>query len=77
MDETKRRSKFAELRKIATVRNIRKFEDDVYEYTMRIRHISNEEDEVLKSSRLRLLSAINKVLKSSLSILGIDTVDKL
>ena len=40
-------------------------------------NISNEEDEVLKSSRLRLLSAINKVLKSSLSILGIDTVDKL
>ena len=40
-------------------------------------NISNEEDEFLKSSRLRLLSAVNKVLKSSLSILGIDTVDKL
>lgn len=41
---TQRKSKFAELRKQATVKNIRKFESDVYEYAMRIRHISTEED---------------------------------
>ncbi len=40
-------------------------------------NISNEEDLVLKSSRLRLLIALNKVIKTSLSILGIDTVDYL
>lgn len=40
-------------------------------------HINNEEDNTLKTSRLRLLLAIKKVLTLGLSILGIDTVDKL
>lgn len=40
-------------------------------------NISNEEDIVLKSSRIRLLKAINKVLKEALTILGIDTIDYL
>lgn len=40
-------------------------------------NISNEEDLVLKSSRIRLLKAIDKVLKEALSILGIDSIDSL
>lgn len=40
-------------------------------------NISNEEDIVLKSSRIRLLKCITKVLTSSLNILGIDTVDQM
>ena len=38
-------------------------------------NISNETDEVLKSSRIRLLNCFVNVIKSSLSILGIDSVD--
>ena len=40
-------------------------------------NIANEEDEILKSSRLRLLKSILRVLTNGLSILGIDTIDKL
>ncbi len=40
-------------------------------------NISNEEDVILKSSRLRLLKSIAQVLISSLKILGIETLDKL
>ncbi len=40
-------------------------------------HISNEKDLVLKSSRVKLLMCIQKVIKSSLEILGIETVDSL
>lgn len=40
-------------------------------------NIKNEEDEILKSSRIRLLKAIDKVLKEALTILGIDTIDYL
>ena len=40
-------------------------------------NISNEEDLVLKSSRIRLLKAIDKILKEALSILGIDSIDSL
>ncbi len=40
-------------------------------------NISNESDPVLKSSRLKLLMCIQKVIKSSLEILGIETVDTL
>lgn len=40
-------------------------------------NISNEENLVLKSSRLRLLLCIQKVIAASLEILGIETVDSL
>lgn len=40
-------------------------------------NITNEENIVLKSSRIRLLKAIIKVLTSALSVLGIHTVDHL
>jgi len=40
-------------------------------------NISNEEDVVLKSSRIRLLKSIDKVIKEALSILGIDSIDSL
>ena len=40
-------------------------------------NISNESDIVLKSSRIKLLNCIYKVVCSSLKILGIDTIDKL
>lgn len=40
-------------------------------------NISNEEDIVLKSSRIRLLKAIEKVIKEALSVLGIDSIDRL
>ena len=40
-------------------------------------NISNEEDVVLKSSRIRLLNSIKTVLENALSILGISTVDKM
>lgn len=40
-------------------------------------NITNEEDIVLKSSRIRLLNSLTKVLTSALKILGIETVDKL
>ena len=40
-------------------------------------NISNESDIILKSSRIRLLKCISKVLTNSLKILGIDTVEKL
>ncbi len=40
-------------------------------------NISNEQDEVLKSSRIRLLMCLQKVIKSSLQILGIEVVDSL
>ena len=45
----------------------------LYEQT----NISNETDEVLKSSRLRLLKAISKVITNALKVLGIDTIDRL
>ena len=40
-------------------------------------NITNEEDLVLKSSRIRLLKCTNKVLTNALKILGIDTIDSL
>jgi len=40
-------------------------------------NITNEEDVVLKSSRIRLLKAIEKVIKEALSILGIDSIERL
>lgn len=40
-------------------------------------NITNEEDIVLKSSRIRLLKAIKKVLIEALSILGIESIDSL
>ena len=40
-------------------------------------NISNEEDIVLKSSRIRLLKCLIDVLTKSLKILGIDTIDKI
>ena len=40
-------------------------------------NITNEEDIVLKSSRIRLLQCTNKVLTNALKILGIDTIDSL
>ena len=40
-------------------------------------NITNEKDEVLKSSRLRLLKAIRKVLTEALFILGIECIDSL
>lgn len=46
-NETKtemKQSKFAELRKQTTIKNIRKFEQDLYEYKMRIRHVADEDD---------------------------------
>ncbi len=39
--------------------------------------ISNEPDNLLKSSRVRLLNSISKVLTSALKVLGIETVDHL
>ena len=41
---TSRKTKYAELRKSATLKSMKNFEQDVYEYTMRIRHISDESD---------------------------------
>lgn len=40
-------------------------------------NISKEENKVLKSSRLRLVKAIKTTLTNALSILGIETVDKM
>ena len=40
-------------------------------------NISNEEDIVLKSSRIRLLKCLIAVLTKSLKILGIETIDKI
>lgn len=37
-------SKYAELRKQTAIKNIRKFEQDLYEYKMRIRNIADEDD---------------------------------
>lgn len=43
-DNSRRRTSYAQLKKEATLKNMRKFEGDVYEYSMRIRHVSEEED---------------------------------
>lgn len=40
-------------------------------------NISNEQNLVLKSSRIRLLNCISKVLNTSLNILGIESIDSL
>ncbi len=40
-------------------------------------NISNEENIILKSSRIRLLNCISKVIKNALGVLGIETVDKI
>ena len=40
-------------------------------------NISNESDITLKTSRIRLLKCISKVLTSALKILGIETIEKL
>lgn len=40
-------------------------------------NISNETDNTLKSSRIRLLQSISKVLTNALKILGIETIEKL
>lgn len=39
-----KQSKFAKLRKESAIKNIKKFEQDLYEYKMRIRHVSDEDD---------------------------------
>ena len=39
-----KRSKYAELRKESAIKNMHKFEQDLYEYKMRIRHIADEDD---------------------------------
>lgn len=39
-----KQSKYAELRKSTAIKNIRKFEQDLYEYKMRIRHVADEDD---------------------------------
>ena len=39
-----KQSKYAELRKASAIKNIRKFEQDLYEYKMRIRHVADEDD---------------------------------
>ena len=39
-----KQSRYAELRKASAIKNIRKFEQDLYEYKMRIRHIADEDD---------------------------------
>jgi hypothetical protein len=39
-----KQTKYAELRKQAAIKNMRKFEQDLYEYKMRIRHVSDEDD---------------------------------
>jgi hypothetical protein len=39
-----KQSKYAELRKQTAIKNIRKFEQDLYEYKMRIRHVADEDD---------------------------------
>lgn len=46
-NETKsevKQSKWAQMRKQSAVKNIRKFEQDLYEYKMRIRHVADEDD---------------------------------
>ncbi len=40
-------------------------------------NIQNESDEILKSSRLRLINAVNITLTNALKVLGIKTVDKM
>lgn len=40
-------------------------------------NISNESDVILKSSRIRLLNCILKVITSALKVLGIETIEKL
>lgn len=40
-------------------------------------NISNEQDEVLKSSRIKLLMSLIRVITNGLKVLGIDTVDQL
>ena len=40
-------------------------------------NISNETDIVLKSSRIRLLNCISKVITIALKVLGIETIEKL
>ena len=40
-------------------------------------NITNESDVILKSSRIRLLKCISKVLTNALKILGIETIEKL
>lgn len=40
-------------------------------------NINNEENEILKSSRIRLLKCIIRVLENSLNIIGIKTIDNL
>lgn len=37
-------TKYAKMRREITLKNINKFEQDMYEYTMKIRHVSTEED---------------------------------
>jgi hypothetical protein len=49
-----RQTKYAELRKSATLKQIKKFEEDVYEYTMRIRHIATEEDALYLMRQINL-----------------------
>ena len=40
-------------------------------------NITNESDIILKSSRIRLLQCVSKVLNNALKILGIETIEKL
>ena len=39
-----KQSKYAELRKQSAIKNIKRFEQDLYEYKMRIRHVADEDD---------------------------------
>jgi hypothetical protein len=41
---SRRKTKFAQLRSQTTEKSLKQFENDIYEYSMRVRHIATEED---------------------------------
>jgi hypothetical protein len=59
----KKETKFADLRKKVTTNRLREFEGDLYEYALRIRHISTEEDALYLMRQINLrITAIEDAL---------------
>lgn len=65
-DKLEKKSKYAELRKIAAMKYIAPFKDEVYEYAMRSRHISDQNDALYLMRQINLrISVIEDFIDST------------
>ena len=64
-DGSMKKSKYAQMRKQATLKSMKTFKEDVYEYTMRSRHIADEDDALYLMRQINLrISVIEDFLNN-------------